>query len=202
MQTVNNPNILKQAQSDIDNLILGQDYHLVNESEISKLSLIRNIIKETLRLDPAAPLLVPHRSSKECNVGGYQIPSNTILLVNAWGMHHDPTVWEDPEKFKPERFQDYYFDQLKGGNMEFDGSKFISFGSGRRACPGENVAYKVMGLALGSLIQCFDWEKVSEDKILEINKKGNVGAPKVQPLMARCYPRPNTEKLISQMKLE
>ncbi|KAG9143656.1 hypothetical protein Leryth_017145 [Lithospermum erythrorhizon] len=156
---VNNPNILKQAQSDIDNLILGQDYHLVNESEISKLSLIRNIIKETLRLDPAAPLLVPHRSSKECNVGGYQIPSNTILLVNAWGMHHDPTVWEDPEKFKPERFQDCVR-STKGGNI------------------------------------------VSEDKILEINKKGNVGAPKVQPLMARCYPRPNTEKLISQMKLE
>lgn len=102
-------------------------------------------------MHPPAPLLTPHLSSEECSVGGFRVPRGTILLVNAWDIQNNPQTWKDPEKFMPERFEG-----LEGGK---NGLKFVPFGWGRRACPGEKLAMHMVGLALGSLIQCFEWEK-------------------------------------------
>ena len=98
---------------------------------------------------PAAPLLVPHESSEECTVGDYHVPLGTIVLVNAWGIHNDPKIWEEPRKFKPERFQ-----SLEGERKY--GIMLLPFGVGRRGCPGEGFAVRIVGLALGSVIQCFE----------------------------------------------
>jgi cytochrome P450 len=66
---LNNPQTLVKAQDEIDNLV-GQS-RLIEESDIAKLPYLCGIINETLRMYPAAPLLVPHESSEECTVGGY-----------------------------------------------------------------------------------------------------------------------------------
>lgn len=87
---LDNPEILKTAQTEIDNQV-GQD-RLIDESDFAELPYIRCIINETLRMHPAAPLLVPHLSSEECKVAGYRVPGGTVLIVNAWGIHHDPKV--------------------------------------------------------------------------------------------------------------
>ncbi|CDP01255.1 unnamed protein product [Coffea canephora] len=55
-------------------------------------------------------------------------------------------IWDDPTKFKPERFD---------GRVN-EGYKLIPFGAGRRACLGTNLGRRVVALALGALIQCFD----------------------------------------------
>ncbi|KAL7245326.1 hypothetical protein ACSBR2_000617 [Camellia fascicularis] len=78
------------------------------------------------------------------------------LLVNASDMHRDPKVWEEPDKFKPERFEG-----------EREGFKFFPFGIERRACPGANMGVRAISLALGSLIQCFELEEVREKKRLD-----------------------------------
>ncbi|PON49942.1 Cytochrome P [Parasponia andersonii] len=65
-------------------------------------------------------------------------------------------LWEGAKTFNPERFEN-------GGESE--GYKLISFGLGRRACPGMGLAQRVEGLTLGSLIQCFEWKRISEEKI-------------------------------------
>ncbi|XP_027118207.2 cytochrome P450 81Q32-like [Coffea arabica] len=105
---------------------------------------------ETFRLYPAASMLVPHESSDDCEIGGYNIPRGTILLVNAWAVHRDPNVWDDPIHFKPERFE----------GLQVQLSKLIPFGMGRRSCPGSGLAQRVVGLALKSLIQSFDWKRI------------------------------------------
>ncbi|KAL9997314.1 putative cytochrome P450 [Helianthus debilis subsp. tardiflorus] len=144
---LNHPQVLRKAQNEIDSII-GNN-HLVDESDIPKLPYLRCIINETLRLYPVGPLLTPHEASSDCVVGGYNIPSGTMLIVNLWAIHHDPKVWDDPETFKPERFEG-----LEGTR---DGFKLLPFGSGRRSCPGEALAVRMLGIALGSIIQCFDW---------------------------------------------
>ncbi|CAI8605095.1 unnamed protein product [Vicia faba] len=169
---LNNPNILKKAKDELDTHV-GQD-HLVNEHDISKLSYLQNIVYETLRLHPAAPLLLPHFSSKDFTIEKYNIPQNTILMVNAWAIHRDPNLWIDPICFKPERFE-----------KEGETNKLLSFGMGRRACPGENLAHRTMSVTLGLLIQCFEWKRIGKDKIDMSEKKG-VTLEKEISLKAMC----------------
>ncbi|KAL5790976.1 hypothetical protein ACOSQ2_005864 [Xanthoceras sorbifolium] len=180
---VNHPEVLKKAKAEVDAQI-GQE-RLMDEQDVSKLYYLQCIISETLRLYPAAPLLVPHMSSENCIVGGYDVPCDTILLVNAWAIHRDPKLWDDPNSFKPERFE----------IGEGEAGKMMPFGMGRRACPGVGLAQRVVGLTLGSLIQCFEWERVSEDKV-DMTEGRGITMPKIQPLEVLCKARPITNNVL------
>lgn len=182
---LNHPEVLKKARDEIGTNI-GKD-RLVEESDISKLPYLQHIISETFRLHPAFPLLSPHFSSKDCTIGGYNVPQGTILLVNAWAIHRDPQLWSDPEQFKPERFE-------KEGEAE----KVIPFGLGRRACPGAGLGQRTVSLTLGLLIQCFEWKRMSEQEIDMTEGKG-VTMPKLIPLEAMCKARPNIINKVSLM---
>ncbi|CAN6817710.1 unnamed protein product [Brassica oleracea] len=82
-----------------------------------------------------------------------------MVMVNAWSIHRDPELWTEPERFNPDRFNG-------GGEGEKDDVRMlITFGSGRRMCPDAGLANKIVTLALGSLIQCFDWGRVNGKKI-------------------------------------
>ncbi|KAF2309743.1 hypothetical protein GH714_004906 [Hevea brasiliensis] len=99
---LDNPDALQRVKAEIDHHVgHGQ---LLNDLDLVKLPYLRCVINETLRLYPAGPLMLPHLSSESCTVGEFEIPRDTILLVNVWAMHRDPKVWEDPNEFKPERF--------------------------------------------------------------------------------------------------
>ncbi|OVA01007.1 Cytochrome P450 [Macleaya cordata] len=188
---LNNPEVLKKARAEID--IQVGPHQLVNESDLDKLPYLHSIILETLRIYPIAPILVPHESSEECIVGGYNIPRGTMLLVNLWDIQNDPKLWDEPSKFKPERFEG-----MEGGNRE--GFKLMPFGSGRRACPGEGLAMRVIGLAFGSLIQCLDWKRVNEEEMVDMTPEGSgIILPKARPLEAKCRPRPTMLNLLSQL---
>ncbi|XP_030532044.1 cytochrome P450 81E8-like [Rhodamnia argentea] len=182
---LNNPDKLKKAQDEIDSLI-GHD-RLVEESDVSKLPYLQCIIFETLRLNTTAPLLIPHASSDDCTIGGYFIPRDSIVMVNAWAIHRDPELWEDPLSFKPERFE--------GSGGEKQHKLMMPFGLGRRACPGAPLAQRVMGWTLALLIQCFDWKRVSEQEI-DMRESPGTTMPKAVPLELMCKVRPSMEKLV------
>ncbi|KAL1818900.1 hypothetical protein DCAR_0415128 [Daucus carota subsp. sativus] len=173
---LNNPDVLRKARDEIDT-VLGHD-RLVEESDLSKLPYLQNIISETFRLFPAAPLLVPHKSSADCVIEGYDVPRGTIVLVNAWSIHRDEKVWDDPLSFKPERF----------GSGVSEAYKLMPFGMGRRSCPGAGLAHRVVGLTLASLIQCFEWERISEKEI-DLAEGRGLTMPKLEPLQGMCRSR-------------
>ncbi|KAL7617171.1 hypothetical protein Lser_V15G00313 [Lactuca serriola] len=186
---LNNPEALKKVQTEIDNCV-GED-RLVNESDLTNLPYLRCIINETMRIYPAAPLLL-HESAKDCMVGGYHIPSGTMLLMNVWAIQNDPKNWKDPTKFNPERFLG-----LKGSGNGYT-YKLMPFGTGRRRCPGENLGMRMIGLTMATLIQCFEWERPSNEMI---DMTAGVGliAPKAKPLVAKCQSRGVMAKLLSHM---
>ncbi|KAF7828671.1 cytochrome P450 81E8-like [Senna tora] len=172
---LNHPKVLEKAKEEIDTYI-GQE-RLIDEADVLKLPYLQNIISETYRLHPAAPLLAPHFSSDDCTIGGYDVPRDTMVLVNAWAIHRDPQLWSDPLSFKPERFE-----------KEEEVNKLIPFGLGRRACPGASLAQRTIGLTLGLLIQCFEWKRVNDKEIDMTEGIGNT-MPKIIPLEAMCKAR-------------
>lgn len=186
---LNHPEILKKAQIEIDDQV-GHD-RLIEESDMAHLPYLRGIINETLRMYPPAPLLVPHESSEDCFVGGYRIPRGTMLYVNIWAIQNDPKFWANPRKFDPERF-----DRMESEDYKFS---LMPFGLGRRGCPGEGLGLRMIGLVLGSLIQCFEWDRPGPE-LVDMTEGIAVTMPKVKPLQAKCRPRPIIVNLLSQTK--
>lgn len=183
---LNHPEVIQKARLEI-NTEVGNE-RLVNDTDLSKLPYVGCILKETLRLFPPTPLLLPHCSSEDCTIGGYHVEKGTILFVNAWSMHRDPELWDEPTKFKPERF-----------NKEREGFKFIPFGIGKRSCPGNNFALRNITLALATLIQCFDWETTEVGLVDLTEYSTSIVVPKEKPLEVICHPRFSMANVLSQM---
>lgn len=186
---LNHPEALEKARAEIDRHV--EPGHLLDDSDLAKLPYLRSVVNETLRLYPTAPLLLPHLSSEDCSVGGFDIPRGTTVMVNVWALHRDPRVWEEATKFKPERFEGME-------NEEKEAFKFAPFGIGRRACPGSALAMKIVSLALGGLIQCFEWERVEAEKV-DMSPGSGITMPKAKPLEIIFRPRPTMTSLLSQL---
>nr|XP_043637495.1 cytochrome P450 71A1-like [Erigeron canadensis] len=145
-----NPESLKKVQQEVRNVIGNKGK--VHEDDLYKLTYLKAVIKETLRLYPVAPLLVAHESRERCVLDRYEIPKKTLVYVNVWAVGRDPKYWEKPEEFNPDRFI--------GSNIDYKGSYFelIPFGSGRRGCPGMSMGATTIEVALSNLLYSFDWQ--------------------------------------------
>ncbi|KAK6277573.1 hypothetical protein POUND7_017896 [Theobroma cacao] len=185
---LNHPEVLEKAQAEIANRV--GHYRLIDESDLAQLPYLHCIINETLRMYSPAPLLLPHESSEECVLGGFRIPRGTTLLVNVWAIQNDPKLWTNPTRFMPERFEG-----LEGTR---DGFRLMPFGSGRRGCPGESLGLRMVGLTLGSLIQCFEWSRISDD-LVDMTDATGFTMRKAQLLQAKCKPCPAMLKLVSRI---
>ncbi|KAI3945653.1 hypothetical protein MKW92_004852 [Papaver armeniacum] len=132
---------------------------VVDFDDICNLVYIQAIIKESMRLYPASPL-VERLSSEDCLVGGFHVPAGTRLWANVWKIQRDPNVWDDPLVFRPERFlsdgQNKMVD-VRGRNYEL-----LPFGAGRRICPGISFSLDLMQLVLTRLILEFEMKTPSE----------------------------------------
>lgn len=175
---LNHPQELQKARSEIDALVGGCGRRLIDYSDLCNLPYLQCIIRETLRLYPVAPLLLPHESSGDCTVSGFHVRRGTILFVNAYHIQRDPETWEEASSFRPERF-------MEAGAAA---AKVLAFGMGRRSCPGEGLAMKMMGLALGAMIQCIEWRRAGEEEV-DMEEGAGMTMPKAKPLEAFCMPR-------------
>ncbi|XP_023738572.1 6,7,8-trihydroxycoumarin synthase [Lactuca sativa] len=146
---VSDPRVMKKTQEEVRNVV-GKKGR-VDEDDLSKLTYLKAVVKETLRLYPPAPLLVPRESQKDVILHGYKIKKKTIVYVNAFAIGRDPEAWENPEKFIPERFLCSDID-FRGNNFEF-----IPFGAGRRICPGMSMGVVTVELLIANLVYLFDW---------------------------------------------
>ncbi|KAK1412895.1 hypothetical protein QVD17_34483 [Tagetes erecta] len=178
-ELINHPNIMKKAVEEIDQVV-GKN-RLVQESDIPDLPYLQAIVKESLRLHPTAPMIL-RLSTQDCTVGGYHIPSNTTTLVNVWSLGRDPTVWERPLEFMPERFE--------GKPLDVRGQHFnlLPFGSGRRICPGTSLGLLMIHVTLGAMIQCFEWKAGEHGNLARVDMEEGVGItlPRANPLI--CVP--------------
>lgn len=179
------PAVIRKAQAELDEIV-GQAKRM-EESDIAKLPYLQAIVKEALRLHPAAPLIIPRRSDNSCEIGGYVVPENTQVFVNVWGIGRDPSVWKEPLEFNPERFLEC--------NTDYRGQDFelIPFGAGRRICIGLPLAHRMVHLVLGSLLHAFNWSipgaTKDDDFVVDMSEVFGLTLQKRVPLIAVPTPR-------------
>ncbi|OMO79359.1 Cytochrome P450 [Corchorus capsularis] len=182
-ELLHNPRALKIVQAELrSNLSYGKK---LEEEDTENLPYLKAVIKETLRLHPALPFLVPHMAMDSCQMLGYHIPKEKQILVNVWAIGRDPKTWEDPLVFKPERFLQPNTVDFKGHHFEF-----IPFGSGRRMCPAVPLASRVLPMALGSVLYYFDWILADGIKAedMDMSERMGIALRKSVPLKAIPIP--------------
>ncbi|CAL5209318.1 unnamed protein product [Lathyrus oleraceus] len=177
-ELLHNPKIMKKARNEVTQII-GKS-NQVKESDIPSLPYIQSIVKETLRLHPPVPLLLPYIASNDVEINGYTIHKGNQVLINVWSIGRNPEFWDDPLVFKPERFVDSNVD-FKGRDFEY-----LPFGAGRRICPGIPLANRMIVLMLAVLLHSFEWELpegVGPDT-LDMREQYGITLKKLVPLSA------------------
>nr|AWY62817.1 cinnamate-4-hydroxylase [Ginkgo biloba]AWY62818.1 cinnamate-4-hydroxylase [Ginkgo biloba] len=165
-EIVNHPDIQQKIRKELDT-VLGPGVE-ITEPDTTRLPYLQAVVKETLRLHMAIPLLVPHMNLNQAKLGGYDIPAESKILVNAWWLANNPEWWNKPEEFIPERFLE---DEQK---IEANGNdfRFLPFGVGRRSCPGIILALPILALSLGRLVQNFDLSPPPGHSKVDVSEKG------------------------------
>ncbi|XP_038686507.1 cytochrome P450 71D10-like isoform X2 [Tripterygium wilfordii] len=141
---------MAKAQTEVRDVFGEKGY--VDEAGLKELEFLRAVIKETLRLHAPAPLLAPRECIERCLINGYEIPEKTNIIINAWAIGRDPNYWTKEQRFYPQRFLDSSID-YKANNFEY-----LSFGTGRRICPGISFGIANIELPLAQLLYHFDWK--------------------------------------------
>ncbi|XP_061340581.1 geraniol 8-hydroxylase-like [Gastrolobium bilobum] len=175
-ELLKNEKAMSKVKQELEQTI-GKGKH-VEESDIARLPYLQAVIKETLRLHPPVPFLIPRKAIANVEISGYTIPKDANVLVNVWAIGRNSSIWKNANVFSPERFLSSEID-VNGRHYEL-----TPFGSGRRICPGYPLALRMLYLMLGSLLNCFDWKLEDGVKIDDMNMDDNFGLTlgKAQPV--------------------
>ncbi|XP_008657127.1 trans-cinnamate 4-monooxygenase [Zea mays] len=183
-ELVNHPEIQQKLRQELDT-VLGPG-HQITEPDTHNLPYLQAVIKETLRLRMAIPLLVPHMNLHDAKLGGYDIPAESKILVNAWYLANNPDSWRRPEEFRPERF----LEEEKHVEANGNDFRYLPFGVGRRSCPGIILALPILGITIGRLVQNFELlPPPGQDKVDTTEKGGQFSLHILKHSTIVCKPR-------------
>ncbi|KAL7150172.1 hypothetical protein ABFS83_05G092200 [Erythranthe nasuta] len=158
---------------------------MVGEFHIPKLKYLEAVVKETMRLHPPRPLLLPKYAACTSVIGGYTIPKNTTVFINMCSIQRDPSIWDNSMEFKPERFLDGNIGKCDYRDNHFH---YLPFGLGRRICAGIPLAEKMLFYFLASFLHSFDW-KIEHGERLDMSETFGITLRKTTPLFGIPSPR-------------
>ena len=144
------PEMMAQVKAEVDEVLGGEP---PQAQHLYRLSLLDDVIKETLRLYP--PIHVGNRRALPgATVQGYGIPEGLRVMASIYLTHRDEDVWQEPEKFCPHRFRE-------GGKRP--SFSYIPFGGGPRNCIGAAFAQVEAKAVLARILQQVDLELLKKD---------------------------------------
>ncbi|XP_023239645.1 cytochrome P450 4C1-like [Centruroides sculpturatus] len=154
------PDIQEKVYQELEE-IFGEEMHKsITSEELRKMKYLECVVKETLRIYPPVPFIL-RKNPSDMKVGNYILPANSSLAVNIYGIHHNPTVFENPEVFDPDRF-------LPENCEKRHPFAFVPFSAGPRNCIGQRFAMMEMKTVLANVIRHFRVKSLDHrDKIFE-----------------------------------
>ncbi|KAJ6534383.1 cytochrome P450 [Mycena capillaripes] len=179
-----NPEVQRKAQLEIDSVVGGD--RLPDFEDKPALPYVGALVKEVLRTKPVTPLGAPHFVAVEDEYRGYRIPAGSIILGNTWAILHDEAVYNEPFSFRPERFL---------SKIDPASDPAVTFGYGRRVCPGQFMAIDSVWIVVASILAAFSITKA-------VGEDGNVIEPTYEyfsglacmPISFKCSFHPRTER--------
>jgi len=148
-----NPEAQRKAQEEIDNII--GTHRLPDYNDRNSLPYVEALYREVMRWRPVAPLGVSHSTSGEDIYNGYYIPKGSVVISNIWAMTRDESIYPQPESFLPERFIN------EDGQLN-DNDLILTFGFGRRICPGRHMASATVWLMIATVLSTFNITKAKD----------------------------------------
>ncbi|XP_023209500.1 cytochrome P450 4C1-like [Centruroides sculpturatus] len=97
--------------------------------DLTKMTYLECVIKESMRIYPPLPFIA-RKTPSEMKIGNYLLPANSSLIISIYGIHHNPTVYDNPEVFDPDRF-------LPENYKNLHPYAFLAFSAGSRNCLGK-----------------------------------------------------------------
>jgi cytochrome P450 len=177
-ELMRHPTVMKKVQEEVRRVVGNKSK--VEENDINEMHYLKCVVKESLRLHPATPLMAPRETISSVNLNGYDIPEKTMVFVNSWAIQRDPKNWENPEEFMPERFENNIVNFI---GQDF---QFIPFGFGRRGCPGMHFGVTTVEYVLASLLYWFNWKIPTETNLgkqdIDMNEVFGLVTTKKEPL--------------------
>ena len=146
------PEVQERLYKEISENLGGKDF---DEIDVTSLSYLGMVIKETLRLQPPAPL-IGRKLVEAMEVDGRILPAGTNIDISIWWLHRDPEHWNNAEEFDPERFSE---ENSRGRNPY----AYVPFSAGPRNCLGQRFANVESRLFIAALVYNF---KMSSDQVL------------------------------------
>uniref|UniRef100_M8BVE0 Tyrosine N-monooxygenase n=1 Tax=Aegilops tauschii TaxID=37682 RepID=M8BVE0_AEGTA len=181
-EMVNNPELLAKAVEEMDRVV-GRE-RLVQESDIMQLNYLKACIREAFRLHPIAPFNLPHVAIADTIVAGYHVPKGSNVILSRLALGRNPTVWDEPLHFKPER---HMGDNINVVLTESE-LRFISFSTGRRGCIAASLGTTMSVMLFGRLLHGFTWTKPAGVSAINLSEsKHNLFIEK--PLELHAEPR-------------
>ncbi|KAI0064828.1 CyP450 monooxygenase [Artomyces pyxidatus] len=187
------PDVQRRAQAELDAVTGGK--RLPNYEDRASLPYIEAVCKEVLRWRTVAPAGIPHLNTEDDIYEGHFIPKGAMIISNIWAILRDPSIYPDPDEFKPERYLN------ASGQSRDDLTPTAAFGFGKRICPGRHVAENTLFIVAASFLATYSIGKAKDAQGNEIPVgRGYVGAIISYPDDFKCSIVPRsatTEELIA-----
>lgn len=165
------PEKMTKLRAEIQQCFQESDTHL---EAIKKMAYLEMVIKETMRLYPPAPLLMPREIDSYIEINGVPLFKGVVPIFAAYVTHRLKDHWEQPEEFIPERF-------AKENQDKINSNAYFPFSLGPRFCAGQQFALLEMKVVLAELFRRY-WVEI-ENNSFEVNLKQGGMAPAVAPII-------------------
>ncbi|KAK7448457.1 cytochrome p450 [Stygiomarasmius scandens] len=174
------PDIQEKAHQELDGVL--SPGKLPDFNDRPSLPYIEAIYREVMRWHPAVPMGLPHVSTEDIHYNGYYIPKGSNIHANIWAMTHDPSVYENPDQFIPERHlrEDGQFDSI---------NSILGYGFGRRVCVGRYMADDTVWLAIASVLATVNISSILNENVEDKYTDTSFCSPKSLDLA--IHPRPS-----------
>jgi cytochrome P450 len=141
------PDVLARMRAEVDRVLNGRDPTF---EDVPKLTYLRQVVEETLRLRPPAPLVARNVVDDDA-IDGFRLASGDVVFLFFWATHRHPQFWADAETFDPDRF-------ASERSKDRHSWSFVPFSGGPRTCIGNMFALVESSILIAQILNRFDIE--------------------------------------------